>query len=346
MISSKPQQGQAESRFRRPSVNNLEKSLAEILKDQQASKESGERRVKPLPKPEDIKLILSDVDGTLLDDDHDVHPRTSEGIRYIRKNFPHIPFIPITGKQRVSCEHVAKCCGLEDMPSGCCHGSIIYNNEGKLESQVGIKPEVVVKVTEELIKENKSVFIYEHDSVHCVALEEHPSLNFYEITRGYDPSISDKRGTDYLERVAKGEVVVTKMFLPMEVSVVPGQMDHLNSIFKNGEDYRMTRALKDIIELIPAGIDKSVALAHFAKVYNVDPINIMTFGDGENDVGMFRASGMSVSMGNAMPMPAQNSDFSTVTNNEGGVGRFLDACFRPTYKPENSGTDSGYASAA
>lgn len=82
MISSKPQQGQAESRFRRPSVNNLEKSLAEILKDQQASKEAGERRVKPLPNAEDIKLILSDVDGTLLDDDHDVHPRTSEGIRY------------------------------------------------------------------------------------------------------------------------------------------------------------------------------------------------------------------------------------------------------------------------
>ena len=232
------------------------------------------------------------------------------------------------------------------MPSGCCHGSIIYSPDGTLQSQVGIDPKVVCEVTHVLRKANKSVFIYEHDSVHCVALEDHPTLNFYEITRGYDPSISDKRGTDYMERVERGEAVVTKMFLPMEVSVVPENMDMLNSVFKNGEDYRMTRALKDIIELVPAGIDKSVALEHFSKVYNVDPVNIMTFGDGENDVGMFKASGMSVSMGNAMPLPATSSDFSTRTNNEGGVGCFLDAIFRPDYQPKSTdaGYDSGYAS--
>ncbi|TIA93593.1 hypothetical protein E3P99_00019 [Wallemia hederae] len=343
MISSKPATSsqQPESRCRRPSVNKLEKSLVEILKDQNTS--SQERKVKPLPKAEDVKLILSDVDGTLLDDDHDVHPRTSEAIRHLRKNFPHVPFIPVTGKQRVSCEHVAKCCGLEDMPSGCCHGSIIYTPEGKIESQIGIEPKVVCDVTAVLRKRNKSVFIYEHDSVNCVALEAHPSLDFYEITKGYDPSICDKRGTDYMERVASGEVIVTKMFLPMEVSTVPAEMDYLNSVFTNGEDYRMTRALKDIIELIPAKIDKSVALEHFSKMYNVDPVNIMTFGDGENDCGMFKASGMSVSMGNAMAMPAQVSDFQTKTNNEGGVGCFVDSIFRPDYKPE---TDSGYASAA
>ena len=72
----------------------------------------------------------------------------------------------------------------------------------------------------------------------------------------------------------------------MEVAVVPEHMEKMNARFKNGEDYRMTRALPDIIELIPATIDKSVALAYFAQKYNVDPVNIITFGDGENDVGM------------------------------------------------------------
>ena len=86
MISSKPPANAPpsqypQSRCRRPSVNKLEKSLAQILRDRQEN-ERDERKVKPLPKPEDVKLILSDVDGTLLDDDHDVHHRTSEGIRH------------------------------------------------------------------------------------------------------------------------------------------------------------------------------------------------------------------------------------------------------------------------
>ncbi|EOR04007.1 hypothetical protein E3P92_01083 [Wallemia ichthyophaga] len=348
MISSRAATSsqQTESRCRRESVNKLEKSLTQILKEQSSSTQ--ERTVKPLPGASDVGMILSDVDGTLLDDEHDVHPRTSEAIRYIRQNHPEIPVIPVTGKQRASCDLVAKRCGLEDMPSGCCHGSIIYTPEGQIESQLGIDPAVVVDVTNVLIQRNRSVFIYEHDSVNCVALQGHPTLDFYEITRGYDPSIRDVRGTNYMDRVASGQVVVTKMFLPMEVSIVPDEMDHLNSVFKNGEDYRMTRALKDIIELIPAKIDKSVALDHFSKMYNVEKGKIMTFGDGENDCGMFKASGMSVSMGNAMALPAQVSDFSTKTNNEGGVGCILDAIFRPEYKYKSDvqETDSGYASAA
>lgn len=324
---------------RQPAVAELEKNLLKIV---DARKSGAVGTTKPLPKAEDIKLVLSDVDGTLLDDAHDVNPRTSDAIRFLRQNYPHIPFVPVTGKQRVSCEYVARVCGLEDMPSGCCHGSIIYTPEGKIESQTGIGPEVVCAVTDFLKGINKSVFIYEHDSVNCVYLEDHPSLDFYAITRGYDPSIRDMRGTNYMDRVRSGEVVVTKMFLPMEVALVNEHMEKMNAHFKNGEDYRMTRALPDIIELIPATIDKSVALAYFASKYNVKPENIITFGDGENDVGMFRASGMSVSMGNAMPVPTGASDYQTVTNNEGGVGVFLDAIFRPDYVPK-SGFDSGYA---
>lgn len=81
--------------------------------------------------------------------------------------------------------------------------------------------------------------------------------------------------------------------------------------------FKLTRALPYIIELCPPGVDKSVALAHFSGVYGIPPENIITFGDGENDVGMFKAAGMSVSMGNAMKAPREASTHRTLTNNEG-----------------------------
>lgn len=56
-----------------------------------------------LPRAEDVKMILSDVDGTLFTDDHELHPTTLNAIRHIRETRPDLPIIPVTGKQRVSC---------------------------------------------------------------------------------------------------------------------------------------------------------------------------------------------------------------------------------------------------
>ena len=67
---------------------------------------------------------------------------------------------------------------------------------------------------------------------------------------------------------------------------------------------------------------------YFCGKFNIKPENVITFGDGENDVGMFNASGYSVHMGNAMQAPRDAAKYSTGTNNEGGVGQFLDRVFR------------------
>jgi len=45
---------------------------------------------------------------------------------------------------------------------------------------------------------------------------------------------------------------------------------------------------------------------------------------------MFKAAGYAVSMGNAMDAPRLAADYATATNNEGGVGQFLDRVFRPS----------------
>lgn len=43
---------------------------------------------------------------------------------------------------------------------------------------------------------------------------------------------------------------------------------------------------------------------------------------------MLTACGFGVSMGNAMDAPRLAADYATATNNEGGVGQFLDRVFR------------------
>lgn len=272
--------------------------------------------------PEDVKMIISDVDGTLFTDGHELHPRTRDAIRHIRRTRPEMPIIPVTGKQRVSCGSLIEELGIEEFPMGCLHGAIIYDKDGNIEQSMSLDPNFVVGVTDLMKQHNKTTMLYVHDWVAMASLEQNGKQDWEAVSRGFDPCVKDARNTDFLDQVMKGEQQIGKIFLPMDEEVVPEFLELLHKTFPN-VPFKTTRALPYIIEIVADGVDKSVALHYFCGKYGIQPHEVMTFGDGENDVGMFNASGYSVSMGNAMTAPREASKYKTLTNNEGGVGAFL-----------------------
>lgn len=285
---------------------------------------------KALPRAEDIHLILSDVDGTLFTNDHELHPKTLEAIRYIRQTRPDLPFIPVTGKQRVSCGSLISDLDISCFPAGCLHGAIIYDKDGNIEQHSPLDPAFVLGVTELMKSHNKTTMLYVADWVAMASLEQGGKTDWEAVSRGFDPCVEDARGTDFLEKVTKGDEKIGKIFLPMDEDEVPRFLDLLRSTFPN-TPFKTTRALPYIIEIVAENVDKSGALAYFCDKFKVKPENVLTFGDGENDVGMFKAAGYAVSMGNAMEAPRLAADYATGTNNEGGVGQFLDRVFRPSH---------------
>jgi hydroxymethylpyrimidine pyrophosphatase-like HAD family hydrolase len=93
-------------------------------------------------------------------------------------------------------------------------------------------------------------------------------------------------------------------------------------------DLGLTRAIPFILELHDPYTNKGTALRFICEKLNVSPGNCLVFGDGENDVAMFKAAGYSVAMGNGMQKAKESATYRTVTNDEGGVGMFLDRVFR------------------
>lgn len=242
--------------------------------------------------------------------------------------------------------------GIEKFPAGCLHGAVIYDNEGNVEQAMSLEPKFVKGVTELMRKHNKTTMLYVHDWVAMASLEQGGKTDWEAVSRGFDPCVKDERETDFMQKVLAGEEQIGKVslignsprfflfqvhpadvcpgpqiFLPMDEEVVPEFLELLRSTFPD-TPFKTTRALPYIIEIVAEGVDKSVALSYFCGKFNIKPENVITFGDGENDVGMFNASGYSVHMGNAMQAPRDAAKYSTGTNNEGGVGQFLDRVFR------------------
>lgn len=81
---------------------------------------------------------------------------------------------------------------------------------------------------------------------------------------------------------------------------------------------------KVIYTLTSANASKGVALREACRHLNLDPAEVVTFGDAENDIEMFRISGASVAMGQADERTRAAATFVTARNDQAGVARAVE----------------------
>ena len=71
--------------------------------------------------------------------------------------------------------------------------------------------------------------------------------------------------------------------------------------------------------------DKGQALTALANKLGISRRQILAIGDNDNDLGMLRAAGTAVAMGNATESVKAMADFTAPSNNEDGVASVLEA---------------------
>lgn len=79
----------------------------------------------------------------------------------------------------------------------------------------------------------------------------------------------------------------------------------------------------NILEILPENTDKAKAVEIFANYLNIDNSQVIAFGDYDNDMGMIKAAGMGVAMGNATQACKDCADFVTKPVTEGGIAYAL-----------------------
>ena len=77
------------------------------------------------------------------------------------------------------------------------------------------------------------------------------------------------------------------------------------------------------LEIFKEGVSKYNGIKYIMDILNIDNKNVITFGDGLNDVDMIKNSGIGVAMGNALMEVKNVSDYTTISHNEDGVIYFL-----------------------
>ena len=100
--------------------------------------------------------------------------------------------------------------------------------------------------------------------------------------------------------------------------------NHLDEFHAEVIEHRKWGAPWNIIEIVKKGINKAVGLRKIAHYYQIPEDRIIAFGDEDNDLEMIDYAGVGVAMGNAIDPLKNIAKHVTVTNEEHGIGVFLE----------------------
>jgi cof-like hydrolase len=79
-----------------------------------------------------------------------------------------------------------------------------------------------------------------------------------------------------------------------------------------------------IFEMLPFGTNKAAALKELAEKLGIEREEIMTIGDGNNDVEMLEFAGIGVAMGNGTESAKKAANYVTDTNENHGVAKAIE----------------------
>lgn len=263
-----------------------------------------------------IKLVVSDVDGTITTNENEVGEQTKELVKKIRSKGVLTTFA--TQRIHSSIVDFAKELGIE-IPMITINGALIQDLKGKAIFKAIINPKYVKKALDFCNEFFVRIALVHNDEI--IYTESNSVLKdfMYRIGTNYRQVDSYKEYiNDVLEIIMMGN----------EKSVIKHIQKKLNFPFKffvYAKYYRSSTRLGIYnLEIRKTGTSKLTALKKLAKHLKFKRHEIAVIGDWYNDRELFDYGGLNVALQNAVAELKNKAHYITErTNNEDGVGEFL-----------------------
>ncbi len=256
-----------------------------------------------------IKLIVTDLDGTLLDDQKTVDPSFWEIHRKLVDR--GVIFIAATGRQYYKIEKLFSNI-LEDIILLAENGTYVKHNEKEL-----MVNELDIESARMFIKKGRGV--KNTDLILC-------GKNSAYCENTYDAFVKDAR--QYYERfqvvddLLKVEDTILKVTLWDKLNAEKNAYPHFSSFEK---DYKIAVAGDVWLDITSDTASKGFALKKIQQDLNIQFEETLIFGDYLNDADMMSAGYYSYAMKNAHPRIRELSRFITqYDNNNNGVVRTIE----------------------
>ena len=280
-----------------------------------------------------IKLICTDVDGTLLNKQRELDVRT---IKAVAQLDPQIRFVLASSRMPKALFHLQNTLNISRMPLICYNGALVLNSglgfdSEKVISSVTISSENV-KVMMKLADQHKiHISIYQNNIWLASAIDFYAQREINNTRAEPDGLFNDFAAEELQNFIQNG---AHKLMLMGE----PQLLDLIEADIRKNLHVAVWRSKDIYLEITPftnknEGLE--LLLESFPTNTKVNLEEVMAFGDGYNDLEMLQKTGVGVAVGNAVAELKQIAAAVTKPNIEHGVAEFLEDYFH-LQKPDDT----------
>ncbi|MFC3938913.1 Cof-type HAD-IIB family hydrolase [Pseudomonas gingeri NCPPB 3146 = LMG 5327] len=259
-----------------------------------------------------IRLVLSDMDGTLLRPDHSLSPRTVEAVRALRT--AGVFFSLATGRPPRAMREQIDALGV-DLPVAAFNGGTLMHPDGSYLVAHHV-PRAAAICTLELLSRHEEVEVWVFADNHWLLRNPHGTMVPREQhALGYPPTVVEDFGP-YLDRIDKivGASANAQLLIDLEAVLQPLVADQALA----------SRSQRAYLDITAMQANKGEALMTLAKFLGVPLEQTAAIGDGGNDPAMFHRAGLAIAMGQAEEVVKRQADVVTGSNTEDGAARAIE----------------------
>jgi Cof subfamily protein (haloacid dehalogenase superfamily) len=262
-----------------------------------------------------IALVVSDVDGTLLRKDKTLTDAAKAAAH--RLSDAGIGFTIVSSRPTIGMEFLVEPLGIK-LPIGAFNGSSIVDPQMNPVEQQRIPASAVERSLDILNQFGVDIWLFTNDqwltrngAGEYVAHEQR--------TIRHDPAIVSDF-TPYLARACKivGSSSDSGLLIRCEAAMQQAL----------GAQATAVRSQTYYLDITPPGCDKGTFVQTMARRLGIPTDAVATIGDMQNDLPMFRTSGLSFAMGNATDDVKTQATHVTASNEDDGFAKAMDVILR------------------
>lgn len=279
-----------------------------------------------------IKLVASDLDGTIIDKHNDIYKDNFKAI--IDINNSNIPFVVCTGKTysiyKGLCSSFNASYGIFGNGTSIINlktGEEIYNSLLKHSDVLNI-----IKIAKQ---NDLHVHIYTKNQIITEELL-YLDLRNYKLQKNniYNNKLEFTIVPDLLKYLSKKETPISKVVISSTSSLKRIQEEIQNTLDVSVFNIKKIGLFKDKIidkeyeylDIIPKNVSKGNALEILSNYLNISRDEILAIGDNLNDLDMVEQAGIGVAVNNAYSELKQVANYTTTRTAE--QGGFAEAIYK------------------
>lgn len=258
-----------------------------------------------------IRLVIADVDGTLVTQEKVLTARTIDAVKSLRN--AGIAFSITSGRPPLGMKMLIDPLGLTE-PIAAFNGGVFVHPDLSLITQSFVPADIASKVIEAVKRHGLDCWVYT-DRDWLVRNISAPHVAREQWTVKFPPIVVPEFNS-HLQRVAK-IVGVSDDY----AAVARCEADVQKAC---GDRVSAARSQPYYLDVTHPDANKGHVVAVLSQVLSIPPQQIATLGDMPNDVLMFKESGVSIAMGNASQEVQVQATYVTASNEEEGFAKAIE----------------------